>query len=156
MPFERRYYAKFGIITPFERRYYAFFGIITPFERRYYPFFRIIICLLKGVVTLFSHLSQRLTTCAFSIPIKPASVHPSVRRSSICPSSSTISNIFFSKTTGPVIAKLHVEPLWVGGTEVCSWHLGHMTKVAAKPIYGKNSSKIFSRTSGLISTKLGL
>ena len=31
-------------------------------------------------------------------------------------------------------------------------HLGHMTK----PIYGKNSSKIFSGTSGLISMKLGL
>ena len=30
---------------------------------------------------------------------------------------------------------------------------GHMTKMAAMPIYGKNPSKIFfSRTSGLIST----
>ena len=34
---------------------------------------------------------------------------------------------------------------------------GHMTKMAAMPIYGKNPSKIFfSRTSGLISTKLGM
>ena len=33
---------------------------------------------------------------------------------------------------------------------------GHMTKMAAMPIYGKNPSKIFfSRTGGLISTKLG-
>ena len=33
---------------------------------------------------------------------------------------------------------------------------GHMTKMAAMPIYGKNPSKIFSRTSGPISTKLGM
>ena len=33
---------------------------------------------------------------------------------------------------------------------------GHMTKMAATPIYGKNPSKTFSRTGGLISTKLGL
>ena len=34
---------------------------------------------------------------------------------------------------------------------------GHMTKMAAMPIYGKNSSKIFfSETSGLISMKLGM
>ena len=34
---------------------------------------------------------------------------------------------------------------------------GHMTKMAAMPIYGKNPSKIFfSRTGGLISKKLGM
>ena len=34
---------------------------------------------------------------------------------------------------------------------------GHMTKMAAMPIYGRNPSKIFfSRTGGLISTKLGM
>ena len=32
--------------------------------------------------------------------------------------------------------------------------LGHMTKMAAMPIYGKNPSKIFSGTGGLISMKL--
>ena len=38
------------------------------------------------------------------------------------------------------------------------WHDGgHITKMAAMPIYGKNPSKIFvSRTGGLISTKLGM
>ena len=36
-------------------------------------------------------------------------------------------------------------------------NLGHMTKMAAMPIYSKNPSKIFfSRTGGLISTKLGM
>ena len=29
------------------------------------------------------------------------------------------------------------EPPWVGGTIFCSRHLGHMTKMAATPIYGK-------------------
>ena len=34
---------------------------------------------------------------------------------------------------------------------------GHMTKMAAMPIYGKNPSKIFfSVTGGLISKKLGM
>ena len=34
---------------------------------------------------------------------------------------------------------------------------GHMTKMAATPIYGKNTSKIFfSWTGGPISTKLGI
>ena len=38
------------------------------------------------------------------------------------------------------------------------WHdAGHMTKMAATPIYGKNLSKIFlSGTGGPISTKLGM
>ena len=42
------------------------------------------------------------------------------------------------------------------GTKVCSQDLGHMTMMAATPIYGKNPSKIFSRTGGPISTKLGM
>ena len=34
---------------------------------------------------------------------------------------------------------------------------GHMTKMATMPIYGKNPSKLlFSGTTGLISTKLGM
>ena len=38
------------------------------------------------------------------------------------------------------------------------WHdAGHMTKMAAMPIYGKNPSKIFfSGTCGPISMKLGM
>ena len=67
----------------------------------------------------------------------------------------TISNIF-SKTACLIKAKFYVEPPWVGGTKVCSRHLGHMTKMAATPIYGKNPSKIFSRTGRQIFTKLGM
>ena len=73
-----------------------------------------------------------------------------VRRRSQCPK-------IFSKTTWPIKAKFYVEPPWLGGTKVCLWHLGHMTKMAAKPIYGKNPSKIFfSRTDWPIFTKLDI
>ena len=50
---------------------------------------------------------------------------------------STISNIS-SKTTGPIEAEFHVEPPWDGGTKDCSNGPGHMTKMAAMPIYSKN------------------
>ena len=33
---------------------------------------------------------------------------------------------------------------------------GHMTKIATMPIYGKNTAKFFSGTTGPISTKLGM
>ena len=68
---------------------------------------------------------------------------------------STISNVFSSETAWPIKDKFSVEPP-VGGTKVCSLRLGHMTKMADTPIYGKNPSKIFSRTGGPIFTKLGM
>ena len=74
---------------------------------------------------------------------------PSVRR----PPFSKI----FSKTAGPIKAKFHMEPQWDGGTKVCSRGLGHMTKVAATPIYGKNTLKIFfSRTKGPMTLWVGM
>ena len=45
---------------------------------------------------------------------------------------------FSSITTRPIEAKFHVEPPWNGGTKAFSNGPGHMTKVAAMPIYGKN------------------
>ena len=57
---------------------------------------------------------------------------------------STFSNIFFSETTGPIKVKFDMEPPWDGGTKVCSTGPGHMTKMAAMPIYGKNVKKSFS------------
>ena len=53
-------------------------------------------------------------------------------------SDSIFLNFFFSITTRLIETKCHVEPPWDGGTKVCSNGLGHMTKVAAMPIYGKN------------------
>ena len=52
-------------------------------------------------------------------------------------------NLFFSKTAGQIKARLYVELPWIGGTKICSWHLGHMTKMAATPMYAKILLKIF-------------
>ena len=43
-----------------------------------------------------------------------------------------------SEATGPIEAKFHTEPLWDGAMKVYSNGSGHMTKMAAMPIYGKN------------------
>ena len=41
--------------------------------------------------------------------------------------------------------------------KICRYDAGHMTKMAAVPIYGRNLSKIFFTGTGwLISTKLGM
>ena len=58
--------------------------------------------------------------------------------SSVRPSVVHISNIFSSETAWPIKAKFYVEPPWEGGTKVCINGPGHMTKMAAMPIYGKN------------------
>ena len=47
-------------------------------------------------------------------------------------------NIFSSETALPIKAKFYVEPPWEGGTKVCITGPGHMTKMAAMPLYGKN------------------
>ena len=69
----------------------------------------------------------------------------------------TFSNIFSSETAWPIKAKFFVEPPWEGGTKVYINGPGHMTKMAATPINGKNPSNIFfSRTGGPIFAKLGM
>ena len=50
----------------------------------------------------------------------------------------TFSNFFSRETAWPIEAKFHMEPQWDGGTKVCSNGPGHMTKMAAMPIYDKN------------------
>ena len=47
------------------------------------------------------------------------------------------SNVF-SETAWPIKGKFYVEPSWEGRTKVCINGPGHMTKMAATPIYGKN------------------
>ena len=67
------------------------------------------------------------------------------------------SNIFSSDTAWPIKDKFHVEPPWEGGTKVYINGLGHMTKMAAMPIYGKKPLKIFfSRTRSPMILKLGM
>ena len=81
---------------------------------------------------------------------RPSSVRPSVRRPHF-------SKIFSSETAWPIKAKFYMKHLWEGGTNVYINNPGHMTKMAAMPIYGKNPLKIFfSGTTGPISTKLGM
>ena len=108
--------------------------------------------------SLLAHLSRRLIGELIVYPWsgvrRPSYVVRRPSASVVCPQ---CSNIFFSETAWPIKAKFYVEPPWVGGTKFCSRHLGHMTKMAATPIYGKNPSKIFfSRTGRPISMKLGM
>ena len=79
-----------------------------------------------------AHLSRRLTGELIGYPWiwRPSSVRPF-----------TFSNIFSSETAWPIKAKFYVEPPWEGGTKVYIHGPGHMTKMAATPIYGKNLKK---------------
>ena len=51
---------------------------------------------------------------------------------------SSIHKIFFSETTWPIEAKFYMKHLYEVGTNVYINNPGHMTKMAAMPIYGKN------------------
>ena len=85
-------------------------------------------------LSFLAHLSRRLIGELIVYPWSGVRRCPSVRRSQC-------SNIFFSETAWPIKDKFYVEPPWIGGTKFCSRHLGHMTKMAATPIYDKNPSK---------------
>ena len=68
-------------------------------------------------------------------------VYPSSRRPSVGvqrPSSFTMLKDLLLRNRLADKAKFYVERPWVGGTIFSSQHLGHMTKMAATPIYGKN------------------
>ena len=67
-------------------------------------------------------------------------VYPSSRRPSVVVSPPFL-KIFSSETAWPIKAKFYVGLPWEGGTKVCINGPGHMTKMAAMPIYGKNLKK---------------
>ena len=48
----------------------------------------------------------------------------------------TFSKFFSLDTAGSIEAKFHVEPSWDRGMKECSNDPGHMTKMAAVPMYG--------------------
>ena len=89
-----------------------------------------------------AHLSQRLIGELIGYPWSGVRRRPS-SSSSIRPS--TISNVFSSETAWPIKAKFYVEPQWEGGMKVYINGPGHMTKMAAMPIYGKNLLNFFLR-----------
>ena len=86
--------------------------------------------------TILAHLSRRLT--GELIDTNGSGVCPSV---GVCVVRSQFSNMFSSETAWPIKAKFNVAPPWEGGTKVCINGHGHMTKMAAMPIYGKNLKK---------------
>ena len=51
------------------------------------------------------------------------------------------SNVFSSETAWPIKAKFYLEPFREGETKVYINGPGHMTKMAAMPIFGKNLKK---------------
>ena len=56
----------------------------------------------------------------------------------VCMCMSTFSNIFSSETTGPIEAKFHNRASLGWGNKNLLNGAGHMTKMAAMSIYGKN------------------
>ena len=86
---------------------------------------------------ILAHLSQKLIGELIGYPWS------GVRRPSVV-RPSTISNVFSSKTAWQIKAKFYAEPPWEGGTKVYINGQGHMTKMAAMPIYGINLKKYSS------------
>ena len=112
---------------------------------------------LRNVFLLFlAHLSRRLIGELIVYPWSGVRRRPSasvVRR----PSSSTMLKHLLLRNRLADQRQILCGASLGRGTIFCSRHLGHMTKMAATPIYGKNPSKIFfSGTSGPIFTKLGM
>ena len=54
---------------------------------------------------------------------------------------SIYSNIVFSQTIGPIELKSHVKTPYDKLAKICTKYFGHMTKMAATPIFGKNLLK---------------
>ena len=66
-------------------------------------------------------------------------------------------NIVFSQTIGPIELKLHVKTTYDNSAKIYTKYFGHMTKMAATPLYGKNLLKIFSsRTRRPVTLRLGM
>ena len=91
-------------------------------------------CIIKNylIFVLLAHLSQRLIGELIGYSWSGD------RRRRCCP---PFSNVFSSETTWSIKAKFYVEPPLDGGTKVYINGPGHMTKMAAMPIYGKNLKK---------------
>ena len=66
-------------------------------------------------------------------------------------------NIVFSQTICPIELKFHVKTPYDKLAKIHAKYFGHMTKMAATPIFGKNLLKIFnSRTRRPVTLRLGM
>ena len=66
-------------------------------------------------------------------------------------------NLVFSQIIGPIELKFHVKTPYDKIAKIYLKHFGHMTKMAATPIYGKNHLKVlFSRTRRPMTLGLGM
>ena len=86
-------------------------------------------------MSFLAHLSRR--PIGELILVYPCSGVPRRRRCGRPP----FSNVFSSETAWPIKAKFYVELPREGGTKVFINGLGHMTKMATMPLYGKNLKK---------------
>ena len=62
-----------------------------------------------------------------------------IRLSSVTSRPSTSSKDFSCETTWPISIKFHMEPLGNEGKKIYRFDPGHMTKMAALPIYSRTS-----------------
>ena len=60
-------------------------------------------------------------------------------------SDSTFANFFSLEMAEPIEARFHVKPPWDWRTKFCSYGPGHMTSMAAMPIYGERSHDQYGR-----------
>ena len=66
-------------------------------------------------------------------------------------------NIVFSQNIGPIEVKFHVKTPYDKLAKIYAKYFGHITKMAAMPIYGKNLLKIlFSRTKRPVTLRLDM
>ena len=66
-------------------------------------------------------------------------------------------NIVFSQIIGPIELKFYVKTPYDKTAKIYAKYFGHMTKMAAMPIYGKNLLKIFfCRTRRPVTLRLGM
>ena len=65
-------------------------------------------------------------------------------------------NIVFSQTIGPIELKFHTKTLYDKLAKIYAKYFGHMTKMTATPIYGKNHLKIISRIRRTVILRLGM
>ena len=85
--------------------------------------------------SILAHLSQRLIG---ELTVYQCS---GVRRRHCCCCCCPPFSKVFSETAWPIKAKFYVEPPWNRGPKVYINGPGHMTKMAAMHIYGKNLKK---------------